>query len=525
MRIPGTVSVDGRTMRWRNLWALLVLVFSGPVLADERDWFVEGQAALTKAQQLAPVNRRARNVILFVGDGMGISTVTAARILEGQLRGEAGEENSLSFERLPYLALSKTYSVNQQTPDSAPTMSAMMTGVKTNDRIFGVNESVARGETRWAEVHKNRLTTLLEIAEMHGLSTGVVTTARLTHATPAACYAHIPERDWESDADMPRGTDVPDIARQLIEFPYGDGLEVAMGGGRRAFIPLGFIDGEGKHGHRRDRRDLTKEWLDGNSNAAYVWNLEQFRAIDPDATDHLLGLFESSHMEYEADRAGDRGAEPSLTEMTGKAIRILSKNPKGFFLNVEGGRIDHGHHAGNAYRALTDTIEFSNAVRLALEMTDPAETLIIVTADHSHVFTMAGYPRRGNPILGKVIEPGQSSPALAADGKPYTTLSYANGRGFHQLKPGGDTSYLKPIRAGRADLTDVDTTVEGFHQEALIPLLMESHGGEDVAIYAGGPMAHLFHGVQEQHYIYHVMAEALGLNRSVQSGEVDVNNQ
>ena len=491
---------------------LAVALLPGYAGADPQDWFEGGRNALEEAKRIKAISTGARNVILFVGDGMGISTVTAARILEGQMRGEAGEENLLSFERLPYLALSKTYSANQQTPDSAPTMSAMMTGAKTNDGMFGVSESVARAETRWAQIQQNRLVTLLEIAEMRGLSTGVVTTARLTHATPAACYAHSSERDWESDADMPHGTDVPDIARQLVEFPFGDGLEVAMGGGRRAFLPVAIIDGEGKHGRRKDRRDLTKEWLDRNSRAAYVWNMEQFRAIDPEATDHLLGLFESSDMKYEADRATDRGGEPSLTEMTEKAIRILSKNSKGFFLNVEGGRIDHGHHAGNAYRALTDTIEFSNAVRRALELTDSRETLIIVTADHSHVFTMAGYPRRGNPILGKVIQPGQSSPALAADGKPYTTLSYANGRGFQQLKPGGDTSYREPIRAGRADLTDVDTTAEGFHQEALVPLIMESHSGEDVAIYAGGPMAHLFHGVQEQHYIFHVMAEALGFD-------------
>ena len=455
-------------------------------MAEEQDWFAEAQAALSKAKQLAPVNRRARNVILFVGDGMGVSTVTAARILEGQLKGGPGEENLLSFERLPYLALSKTYSANQQTPDSAPTMSAMMTGVKTNDGIFGFSEAIKRKETDWKGMQEHRLVTFLELAEMRGLSTGVVTTARLTHATPAACYAHSPEREWESDADIPRGSDVPDIARQLIEFSYGDGLEVAMGGGRREFLPIGFIDGEGKHGRRKDRRDLTKEWTDRSPQAAYAWNLEQFRKIDPGSTDHLLGLFESSHMEYEADRSSDRGGEPSLTDMTEKAIRILSKNPKGFFLNVEGGRIDHGHHAGNAYRALTDAIEFSNAVARALELTDPAETLIIVTADHSHVFAIAGYPRRGNPILGKVVHPGKSTPALAEDGKPYTTLSYANGRGFHQLKPGGDTTYRKPIRAGRADLTNVDTTSEGFHQEALIPLDKESHGGEDVAIYAGG---------------------------------------
>ncbi|HUU73240.1 MAG TPA: alkaline phosphatase, partial [Burkholderiales bacterium] len=216
---------------------------------------------MQKAKRLQPIEGRARNVILFVGDGMGVSTVTAARILEGQLKGGLGEENLLAFEQLPYLALSKTYSANQQTPDSAPTMNAMMTGAKTNDGMFGVSEAVRRKETRWSVVSKHRLTSFLELAEMHGLSTGVVTTARLTHATPAACYAHSPERDWESDADLPFGTDVPDIARQLLEFPFGDGLEVALGGGRRAFLPESVTDGEGKKGKRKDRRDLTREWI------------------------------------------------------------------------------------------------------------------------------------------------------------------------------------------------------------------------------------------------------------------------
>jgi alkaline phosphatase len=386
----------------------------------------------------------------------------------------------------------------------------MMTGVKTNDGIFGFSEAVSRKQAHWREIQQYRLTTLLELAEAHGLSTGVVSTARLTHATPGACYAHTPEREWESDADLPVDTDVPDIARQLLEFSYGDGIEVAMGGGRRAFLPDSVTDGEYRKGRRKDGRDLTQEWLEQYDHAAYVWNSEQFRQIDPATTDHLLGLFEASDMEYEADRASDAAGEPSLTEMTEKAIQILSKNPKGYFLHVEAGRIDHAHHAGNAYRALTDTIELSNAVRKAIEMVDMNETLIIVTADHSHVFTMAGYPKRGNPILGKVVEPGHTEPALDADGKPYTTLSYVNGRGFHLLDRGGDTSYRQPINAGRTDLSDVDTIDEGFHQEALVPLRMESHGGEDVAIYAGGPMAHLFHGVQEQNYIFHVMAYALG---------------
>jgi alkaline phosphatase len=483
----------------------------GPVYADEPEWFLQGRAALEAAKQLTPVTAKARNVILFVGDGMSMSTVTAARILDGQLNGGPGEDNLLSFERLPYVALSKTYSANQQTPDSAPTMSAMMTGVKTNDGVFGFSAAVKRKEKKWKDIQKHRLVNLLEKAETRGLSTGVVTTARLTHATPAACYAHTSEREWESDADLPVDTDVPDIARQLLEFTYGDGLEVAMGGGRREFLPVSVTDGEGKRGRRKDHRDLTREWLEQYDDAAYVWNSEQFHKVDSATTDHLLGLFEASHMEYEADRAEDMAGEPSLTEMTEKAIQILSKNPKGYFLHVESGRIDHGHHATNAYRALTDTIEFSNAVRRAMEMVDPAETLIIVTADHSHVFTMGGYPKRGNPILGTVVMPGKSEPARAADGKPYTTLSYANGRGFAQLERGGDTRYRRPIHHGRADLHDVDTIDEGFHQEALVPLPKETHSGEDVAIYAGGPMAHLFHGVQEQHYVFHVMAYALGL--------------
>src|SRR5690606_20199780 len=94
----------------------------------------------------------------------------------------------------------------------------------------------------------------------------------------------------------------------------------------------------------------------------------------------------------------------------------------------EAGRIDHAHHAGNAYRALTDTIALSDAVKAAVSMTDPRETLIVVTADHSHVFTIAGYPDRGNPILGKTATDG----VMAKDslGLPYTTLSYANGPGF-----------------------------------------------------------------------------------------------
>jgi alkaline phosphatase len=274
---------------------------------------------------------------------------------------------------------------------------------------------------------------------------------------------------------------------------------------------------QGTKGGRLDGRDLTAEWLT-KPHAAYVWNKSQFAAVNPANTSHLLGLFERSHMKYETDRATDTGGEPSLSEMTGKAIDILAKNKKGFFLMVEGGRIDHAHHAGNAYRALTEAIEFSHAVKTALEKTNPQKTLIIVTADHSHVLTIAGYPQRGNSILGKVIEPGQTQLAKDLSGHPYTTLSYANGPGYtgaSDKQPQGSKSYPHEpssstgITAGRPDLTTVDTTASNYLQEATIPLSNETHGGEDVAIYATGPGAYLVHGVQEQNVIFHIMKDSL----------------
>ncbi len=506
-------------------WVLALLIFSAQGVASAGEspqgGYAAGQRYIESAERLRQNTSTARNVILFIGDGMGVSTVTAARILEGQLRGQPGEENVLSFEKLPYVALSKTYNTNLQTPDSAGTMSAMITGVKTKAGFISVDQTAVRGDC--ASSTGAHLKTFLELAEESGKSTGVVSTARLTHATPAATYAHTSERAWESDrklSNQAREQGCKDIAWQLLEFPYGDGLEVAMGGGRREFLPQTQADPENaaKTGLRGDGRDLTAEWQAKYANSAYVWNLGQFESIDPLRTDHLLALFSWSHMNYEVDRAADKAGEPSLSQMTRKAIEILARNERGFFLMVEAGRIDHAHHAGNAYRALHDTIELARAVETAQQLVGD-DTLIIVTADHSHVFTMAGYATRGNPILGKVVgndargEP-KSTPELAADGKPYTTLSYANGRGFARLKKGGDTHYGKAIAAGRTqDLSRIDTGDQGFHQQALVPLPAETHGGEDVAIYATGPGAHLLHGVVEQNVIFHLMRHATGLDR------------
>ncbi|MCU7959948.1 MAG: alkaline phosphatase [gamma proteobacterium symbiont of Bathyaustriella thionipta] len=495
-------------------------------------WYALGQQevarnAASAADALNISHAKARNIILFVGDGMSISTVTAARILEGQMKGGPGEENSLFFENFPHLALSRTFNSNQQTPDSAGTMTAIMSGVKTKAGVIGVNQNVIRGDCD--SQAGNEVITALELAELAGKSTGVVTTARLTHATPAATYAHIMDRKFEDDGDavtLSNPGHCVDIARQLVEMPQRlgasgqvDGLEVALGGGRRSFIPhlQGADPEDGGKGERLDGRDLTLEWLQKYKRPAYVWKQSQFDAIDVATTDHLLGLFDRSHMKYNLDRKSDKGGEPSLSEMTATAIGILKKNPKGFFLQVESGRIDHAHHATNPKRALLETIELAKAVKRAYELSDPEQTLIIVTADHSHVFTMAGYATRGNPILGKVKgndrsgQP-QTNDQLAEDGLPYTTLGYTNGRSMHAF-----AAQHKADKAGRMDLSHVDTASDNFHPQTGIPLRSETHSGEDVAIYATGPGSSLINGVMQQNSIFHVMLKAGALQRRPRS--------
>ena len=493
-------------------------------------WYTQGEQSIVKKLSHLDMKQagKAKNIILFVGDGMGISTLTAARILQGQLNGQSGEENYLSFENFPFTGLAKTYNTNQQTPDSAGTMSAIMTGVKTNAGVLAVDESVNKGHCQSSKGHE--LLSALEIAELAGKSTGVVTTARITHATPAATYAKSASRDWEGNADIPVDqTQCDDIALQLIQFKQrlanqyptlnSDGIDVILGGGRRHFLPNQTPynqenpDAKKAEGKRTDNQNLISQWQYQFPQGRYVNNRDDFLNASTQTNSHLLGLFHPSHMRYGADAKNDALGEPSLSEMTNVAIDKLALNNNGYFLMVEAGRIDHGHHAGNAYNALHETIALSDAVEAALKKVDLSETLIIVTADHSHVMTMAGYPKRGNPILGKVIAPNKTTPTLMADGLPYTTLGYLNGRGMHDLGNETDADAVDdhPINVGRKDISNIDTTASGYHQEALIPRDSETHGGEDVAIFATGQGAHLVTGVNEQNVIFHIMMYASGL--------------
>lgn len=476
------------------------------------DWNARAQADLAKTLKVWPKWTSAKNVILFIGDGMGVSTLTAGRFFRAQKVTMDREENAaLSWEDFPYSGLIKTYNTDQATPDSAGTATAFMCGVKARAGVIGVNQNVPKGDC--ASTAGNTVRSFLHYGQDAGKWAGVVTTTRITHATPASGYAHSANRDWESDSDIPEDQNsCVDIAAQLIRDPDNQALKVVLGGGRREFLPNDFPDPEypTANGSRADGANLIDEWLDIKSQSGlpasayqYVDRQSNFDAVDPAETQYLFGLFEPSHMAFEADRSEDRWGEPSLAEMVEKTLNIMQNSPDGYVLLVEGGRIDHGHHATNAYRALMDVVALQDAVETAVNMTSEDDTLIVLTADHSHTFTVGGYPKLDNDIMGIVVEPDDSV-SLADDGKPYLTLTYANGPGYFSHRAGFNISeglYGEP----RKDLTGEDTTDKAFVQDAGIPLISESHGGEDVAVYASGPMSQLFVGQHEQNYIAHAI--------------------
>ena len=484
----------------------------GPIQASEikqanDPYYTAAESLLEQKLAQKPITTPAKNIILFVGDGMGISTVTATRILDGQLKGNSGEENILSWEEFPHTALAKTYNINRQIPDSAGTASTFLSGAKTKAGVISVNQATIKGNCKSSL--GNHMDSILELSEKAGINTGIITTARLTHATPAASYAHSASRYWEVADDIPedqRQFGCKDIARQFVDFSAGNGIEVAFGGGRRNFLPDTVRDKEGKRGKRKDGLNLIDIWQKRHKNGQYIWNSKGLEQLDMDGNGPVLGLFNANHMQYEADRDTDRDGEPSLADMTRKALKILQKKDGGYFLYIEGARIDHAHHKGNAYRALHDGIAMADAVQLAREMTNARDTLIIVTADHSHGFVMTGDTTRGNPIMGKVVENdhngiARNQPAIAEDGSPYTTLGYYNGAG--------------DVGKPRGDLSHVDTTAKDYRQQVAVPTIYERHGGEDVAIYARGPGAYLLKGVVEQNYIFHVMYHAFRLEEKL----------
>ncbi|XP_063600536.1 alkaline phosphatase-like [Penaeus indicus] len=480
--------------------------FPSPV-ANEKEssyWYNLAKNELEEALAKPILTNVAKNVILFLGDGMGVTAGTAGRILKGQKKGVSGEEGYLVWERFPNIGLMKTYNLDKQVPDSAGTATAYLTGVKANYYTLGVNGKVKLGDCAASLKPENRLDSILQWAQNADKDTGVVTTAQVTHATPAGLYAKSANRKWQCDSKiMKEGGEAlkcKDIARQLVEDEPARNMKVIFGGGRQEMGAQVYPDTE-ETCLRKDGRNLPKEWQNDKAargkTHAYVTTTRELRSVNIEDTDYIMGLFGDVHVPYELDRNVTLDGTPHLREMVEVAIRRLKRNDNGFFLLVEGGRIDHGLHYGQPKRALEELLAMEEAVEAAMKMVNMEETLMVITADHSHVMTINGYPARGNNILGKV-EFNED----VTDGMPYTTLMFTNGHGFNYTWNGKEVM--------RLNLTGVDTSGNNFEALAGVPTHegSETHGGEDVAAYAIGPMSHLFHRVHEQNYVAHVMAYA-----------------
>ncbi len=446
----------------------------------------------------AQSGERARNVIFFLGDGMGINTLTAARIYA------VGEDGELTIDTLPESAFVKTFSQNAQVTDSAASMSAYMTGVKQDNGVISMSadtRSMAPGPGLASRCENGHaVVTLAELARQHGMAAGVVTTTSVTDATPAATYAHVCHRKLETDiaaALVPGGAG--------FNPALGAGLDVVFGGGTKFFLPAA------QGGVRGDGRDLLAElqgrgWRVASSPAQLA-----ALARAPDARAPAIGLFASSELSYDAIR--DPARQPSLTEMTTAAIDILARRPNGFFLMVEGGLIDRALHATLAKRALQETVSYNAALKAAIDKMqaiDPGlkHTLIVATADHDHTLLLNGYaPRTGrttptNPgVLGLVRNVADHKPRLDLDGAPFTIIGF--GTGEHRVEGS---------RAQQPLLTDAIASADDYHQEAAIRVRpgTETHGGTDVYLGAAGAGAELFRGTIDNTRVFSLIKTAAG---------------
>ncbi|XP_014093006.2 alkaline phosphatase [Bactrocera oleae] len=470
---------------------------------EQQVWYEKGIEELKSALSREINRRRAKNVILFVGDGMGPNTVTATRIYGFK------EEGLLSWERFPHMGLLKTYCADKQVPDSFSTATALFGGVKVNYETGGVDSSVLLKNCSASLDATHHVQTILKWAQLDGMNTGFVTTTRVTHATPAALYAHTPDRRWECEAKMSAEAQqegCKDIARQLVEDEAGRKINVIMGGGRQMLVsgvtdnPADPIDTWGCIS--KDGRDLMTDWRNYKQQAgeryAVVQNNGELNALHGESVDYVLGIFANGHLKYDHERDRSDAGMPSLRNMTVKALEVLKSKDKGFLLVVEGGMIDQAHHRGTARRALSEALALNEAVDAAVqEMSDQLdETLIIVTADHSHSLTINGHAERGADILGVAS-------TSKTEGTPYTTLTYGTSYKGFQVDANGK----------RVDPTTQDTTAWAYTQQAAINTDENLHGGSDVTIHAKGAMAYLFHGVHEQSYVAHVISYALRIGR------------
>lgn len=354
-----------------------------------------------------------RVIILLIGDGMGEAQRTAARWQA------VGQDGQLAMDGMPVSGWSRTGSADNPITDSAAAATAMATSVKTNNGMISIDP------------YSNTLTTILERAQSRGMAVGLVTTVQMAHATPAAFTSHVFSRYMMTE-----------IASQMMDHQ----VDVLLGGGEDEFLPSSEQGCYPEWGERTDGRDLISETVAAGT--TYVCTPTAFAAV-PTTTTRLLGLF--------ADEGMTRPFSPTLAQMTQKSIDILSQDPDGFFLMVEGGQIDWACHDNDAANAITDTVDFDAAVALAQTYASlNPNTLVIVTGDHE---------TGGMSVsLSSTGDPDEDGPFYMPDSTPF----YVN------WTTGGHTAADVPTTAqgvfsALLDCTDENTYIYDVMYKALRP--------------------------------------------------------
>ncbi|MED3275341.1 alkaline phosphatase [Bacillus thuringiensis serovar silo] len=399
-------------------------------------------------------NTKIKNVIVLIGDGMGPSYMTAHRYMKDNPK--TFEMESTAFDTY-LVGTQKTYSEDEHEniTDSASAATAMASGVKTYNAAISVDND------------KTAVKTVLEQAKEHGKSTGLVATAEITHATPAAFGAHDIHRD-NMDAIA------NDYFDEKVEGKHK--VDVMLGGGRKNFV--------------REDRNLTEEFK--KSGYSYVTDREQ---LLQDKNDQILGLFALGELDKMIDRNDNT---PSLEEMTQAAIERLNKNKNGFFLMVEGSQIDWAGHDNDIVGAMSEMEDFESAFKAAIEFAKKdKQTLVVATADHSTGGLSVGandaYNFKAEPIKAAKRTPDFMANEIVKGASVEETLNTYIDLALtpEEIKAVQDVAPSK-------DVTEIDNAIEAiFNKRSLTGWTTGGHTGEDVNVYAFGPGKYVFSGVQE----------------------------
>lgn len=370
--VEGSTSLSGQYKMWEGVSLNEEGEVTVAVSASGDGWELDKEVVyeVRKASEAS-----AKNVILIIGDGMAAQTRNAARMVSRGLT--EGKYNSLlEMDDMDQLCMVTTSGLNSLVTDSANSASAYATGHKTSNNAMGVYTFDPNDKEQAAPKVEN----IVELAKGAGKATGLVTTAEITDATPAAMVSHVPSR-----------YSYQEIVDQML---YNDSQrpDVIMGGGAQWFWPQSTVGSK-----RTDETDAIAGFEE--LGYTFVGDGAELAAVDTESADQLLGLFHNTTMNVYIDREIEKNEEtlgsypnqPTLYDMTRTAIDILSKDEDGFFLMVEGASIDKQEHAMDWERAIWDTIEMDKAVGIAKDYADEhGDTLVIVVADHSHSISVYG---------------------------------------------------------------------------------------------------------------------------------------